>query len=222
MLSRSLHQFIHDDYQTTHIKVCFNKTQIAEYMQNDTLYLKDIIPKLKSNHLYSLNLFYKENGMYYPTELNRCFVFIDDKNKLILCSQKNKRSNKLKQYVKLTPDHYFTSRSTKKLIVEESKLNIVDLHIYNDPIEDQSEYKIDKHVFIVCDQLNIYEEMSKILKSYEFEFTHEGFEFFGKCMMDEMTGKLLEMDRTNTVCVKVKIIRKKGFWERIGTYFKEK
>ena len=220
MFSKSIQNWVRtSSVRITHVKVYFNKTKIVDYTNHGVTFLKNVLPKLKPNRLYSVNVFYKENGMYYDTDIIHAYAFLDRQDKVILVCQKRSFFGELpkKQYVEISGDFYFTGQATKKVVVEEVPFSILDLHVFgNDELK-----PLNKHVYIVWkDQLNIFYEVDKILSDYEYDWVSEP-EMNERCKMNEL-GDLVEKDWTNTICVNVKINRKRGIWERISLWFKLK
>jgi hypothetical protein len=214
MLTKSIQSLVRNSsLRLTHLKVYFNKTKIADYTNNGLIYLKDVLPKLKPNKLYGLNLYYKEDGMYHETELIHAYVFIDDDNKIIICCQKKSFYDSLpeKQYVKVVGDYYLIGQSTKKLVIEEVPFSIVDLHVHAGAIN--------KHTLIIWkNELNIQDEVAKMLSEYDYDWVGE-IEMNERCKLDE-NGLVIQKDVTNTICIEVKINRKRTIWERISLWFK--
>jgi hypothetical protein len=102
------------------IKVVLNGEKVQTYSYNDQVRLRTIIPKLEPKKVYSMNLFYKEEGDYYRADLKDLIVIQNENQQIdIFKNKKGFLSNPRSDYL-------IFGYLKKKLI-----LQIIDMKIYN-------------------------------------------------------------------------------------------
>ena len=183
------------------IKVVLNGEKIKTYSFTDQVRLRSILPKLEPNKIYSMNLYYKEEGEYDRCDLKNLIVIQTDNRIDIFKNKRGVLSDPKSDYLLFG---YFK----KKLIIQE-----VDMKIYNFYIHSITSEKIDEKMMMNMDfnkticvysnkDMDMKKEIEKILCNYVYDIRQKSEKY------DEHLG-VWEVE------VQVSIERKKNIWKRL-------
>lgn len=192
------------------VKVVLNEQKIKTYSYPKEARLRNILPDLKKDNIYSLDLYYKEEGYYYPSSLKDLILTTED-DRINIYENKNGRLSDPKS------DYILFGYSKKKIIIQEVDRKIYHIHISqknrDNSVERNKEQKIDLtrmdiefHQTICVDkEIDIVKEIDRILSDYNYEI------YQTSDISDEYWGH----KRIRDVDVQVVIERKKNIWRRI-------
>ena len=175
------------------------------------------IPTLEKRKLYSLSVYYKENGEYYPTELTELFVLVDDADKLVMFEYKNNHWYSMeRKYVVHCHDYILMGQSKKKIIIQETDKKLYDIHlcsIHSESVAQMRIYDFNKSILIVSkEQIDIPKEVQKIL--YQYHYVINKIVCSENCIIDS-NKIIIESKPTNKIYMEVKLEGKKGLWKRL-------
>jgi hypothetical protein len=183
------------------------------------------IPTLEKRKLYSLSIYCKENGEYYPTELSELFVLVDDADKFVMFEYKNNHWYSMEEkYLRHFYDYILGGQSKKKIIIRETDKKLYDIHVcsvHSESVAQMRIYDFNKSILIATkEQVHIQKEVQKILHSYH--YTINKIIHTDNCVMDS-ENVLIESGPTNKIYVEVRLEGKKerikGLWKRFTNLF---
>jgi hypothetical protein len=186
------------------IKVVLNGEKIKTYSYPDQVRIRSILPKLETGKIYSMNLFYKEEGDYYRWDLKNLIVIQTEHDVDIFKNQNGVLTDPKSDYLLFG---YFK----KKLIIQEVDMKIYNFHVHsitNEKIIDKGKMmnmNIDFNETICIDAnkvLDTEKRIEKILCNYVYDI-HQQSERY-----DEDKGVW-------DVEVQVMMGGKKNIWKRI-------
>jgi len=204
---------------TLHVKVFLNQSKVGDYLMRN-LTLRKVMPELEKLKLYTLNLYYKDNGEYYLSDLRDVFIVLDAEDKLAMFEPVKYENSKI--YLKYIRDCSLLGHSTKKIMIERTNYKLYDIHVCSvhseSSVAQPRVYDFNTSVIIATDEeFSIHQEVSRKLSRYIFDIhkivCSEG------CSKNE-NGWITESDLTNKIYVEVKLERKKRWRERFHDFFK--
>lgn len=186
------------------VKVVFNGQKMDTRSFPHQARLRNILPELQNDKVYSLNVYYKENG-YYMIDLKNLILFKNG-NKILIYKDKNGRLSGPKS------DYLLFGYSTKKVIIQETTKNIYHLHIESIPNSTRTEESSDASMIgtewneMICmddhQEIDMKKQVDTILCNYLYHI-----EDTWCCQSDR-----------RDIHVQVVIARKKNLWRRFLNY----
>lgn len=183
------------------VKVVFNGQKMDTRSFPHQARLRNILPELQNDKVYSLNVYYKENG-YYMIDLKNLILFKNG-NKIFIYKDKNGRLSGPK------PDYLLFGYSTKKVIIQETTKSIYHLHITNsmrpEESSDASMIGVEWNEMICADdqqEIDMKKELDRILCNYLYHI--ENVEYL--------------VDDRRDIHVQVVIEGKRNIWRRFLNY----
>jgi hypothetical protein len=213
------------------VKVVLNNKKIKTYSYLNEARLRNVLPDLEEYKIYSLDLYYKEDGYYYPSSLKN-LILMREGDKIDIYESKNGKLSDPKC------DYLLFGHSKKKIMIQEVDKKIYHIHIRNvsnernkEQMMDLRETDIEFHRTICIDmnkELDIDKKISKILCNYVYEILHQSVERNAEQSAEKSAERSYtkEMETLNVenynenkknwnIDIQVCIIRKKNIWRRI-------
>ena len=204
-----------------HAKVFLNQVKVGDYLLQD-ISLRKLIPPLEKLKLYIMNVYYKDNGEYYLTELKNLFLVVDAEDRLVIFEPVKYENSKI--YLKIIRNYSLIGHATKKIMIEETtKYKLYDIHVcsvHSEASVGQPRiYHFNKSIILASDEeIFLTHEVSKKLNKYKFQTNKivcsEG------CEKNE-NGWITDADTTNKIYVEVNLEREKRWRERMFEFFKK-
>ena len=208
-----------------HVKVYLNQTKIIDYLISNVS-LRKLIRQLDLEplQLYRLNLFYKDNGEYYLSDLKNLFLVVDAQNKLVIFEPtKYFSSDKRSMYLRVCNDYLLQGQATKKIMIEKTDYCLFDIHVCSGHSEksvaQQRIYDFNTSIIMASNsRVNIKKEVEKKLNKFIFDYNK--IVCSDDCIVGQ-DGLVLKSESTNKVYIETYIERKKGLLERLLKFFKK-
>lgn len=194
------------------VKVVLNGQKMDTLSFPHQARLRSILPDLENDKVYSLNVYYKENG-YYMIDLSNLILFKND-NKILIYKDKGGHLSKPK------PDYLLFGYSTKKVIIQETTKNIYHLHIESlpNPMRPEESSSVSmigfEHNEMICrddnEEIDMKKHLDRILCNYLYHI--ENIEY----LVDQ--DKLCCQSDRGEISVQVEIEGKRNIWRRFLNY----
>jgi hypothetical protein len=185
------------------VKVTLNGKKLDTHIYPDQVRLRSILPDLEINKIYLLNLYYKENGEYYLSELKN-IILVKEDDKICIYENKNGRLNgPISNYL-------LFGYSKKKIVIQEVDKKIIHIHIQslsNEKLTQSINGANEFYESICIDgdkEIDIDRKIDDILCNYVYQIQ-----------------KKEKIDEDKNICqvyVEVVVDRKKNIWRRFFNY----
>lgn len=213
--------------ENIHIKVFLNQTKIIDYLVSNVSLRKLIRSfELEKLQLYKLNLFYKNNGEYYLSDLKNLFLVVDAQNKLVILEPiKICPTDKQSMYLRVCGDYLLQGQSTKKIMIDKTDFKLYDIHVCavhsEKSVAQQRIYDFNTSIILASNsknRINIKKEVDKKLNKFIFDFNK--IICSDDCIIGQ-DGIVIQSESTNKIYIETLIERKKGLFERIFNFVKK-